>query len=138
MYLRSQRLAAEKDIVKRQKELRREQLRSTHNPEYATLIGHLGRTFKKDQTVEDNPFIGTGKSSDGTIAIGINENDDVYRESRWCFDTPGVVQQDQVSVISFYFCLLNILFLDTASFDNRRVKTDTSKTNLEAKNFQLV
>lgn len=39
-FLRMQRIHHEKEIVKQQKELQRERLKSTRNPEYATLIGN--------------------------------------------------------------------------------------------------
>lgn len=40
-YLRFKRLHAEKEVIKQQKELQRQQLRSTRNIEYATLIGTI-------------------------------------------------------------------------------------------------
>lgn len=60
------------------------------------ISGHLGRTFSKTPEFSETPFTNaTGKAA-GTTTFGINENDKDYKNSRWCFDTPGVVQPDQV------------------------------------------
>lgn len=40
-----------------------------------------------------------------TGKLGVNENHKDYKFSRWCYDTPGVVQPDQVRLlIAFYYC----------------------------------
>lgn len=33
----------------------------------------------------------------GQQLLGINENKNDFKFSRWCYDTPGVVQPDQVN-----------------------------------------
>lgn len=81
--------------------LRKIQLKSTQNPKYATLIGHIERTFTNDEPLNEAKsdmfsIQGSGNAS-GRVKIGINEHHPEYRLSKWCYDTPGVVQPDQVS-----------------------------------------
>lgn len=80
--------------------------------EYATLIGHIGKfgcqiplvekilpvslvgqTFAKpDEEVNDAFAMGKGVPP----VLNINEKDEAYVNSRWCFDTPGVVHDESI------------------------------------------
>lgn len=64
---------------------------------FCCIVGHLGRTFTKSQKAVESSFAATNENAAGKTIIGINENDNDYKHGRWCFDTPGVVQPDQVN-----------------------------------------
>lgn len=81
-------------------ELRKEQLRNTKDPKYASLIGHLHITKNPilPETSDDADLFsikGHGTAS-GRLTMGIRENDPDFVASKWCYDTPGVVQPDQI------------------------------------------
>lgn len=60
-------------------------------------IGHIGRTFSNDRPIESADLYSAGKGMGGhQKKFGIDINDQAYKESHWCYDTPGVVQPDQV------------------------------------------
>lgn len=83
-------------------------LRQTRNPAYATLVGHIGRTFVSEKKLEDaeklsqvkdifhvNPF---SKNTNAEIPKkGVWDPEDPgFINGKWCFDTPGVVTENQV------------------------------------------
>lgn len=62
-------------------------------------LGHLDRTFSAEVPVSDSkdPFAISGQpNSSGQTKLGIDERDPKFMQSKWCYDTPGVVQPDQV------------------------------------------
>ncbi|KRT80381.1 50S ribosome-binding GTPase, partial [Oryctes borbonicus] len=98
-YLRSQRLKATNKQVAEENKLRKEQLSHTSKSKYATLIGHIGRTFSSEEPVAGSGdlFSVRGRSdSVGKVNIGVKENEKIYATSKWCCDTPGVVQPEQL------------------------------------------
>lgn len=54
------------------------------------------------QQPNESPFTTNNENAVGKTIIGINEDDRIYKHGRWCFDTPGVVQSDQVNLACFY------------------------------------
>lgn len=101
VYLRTQRLISERGELYAQEKLRRDAAISTKKTEHATLIGHIGRTFEKEKVETRDPSSQSHESGySGTIAT-LNEKSEKYANSRWCFDTPGVVQPDQVNNFEF-------------------------------------
>lgn len=97
-----------------EEQLRRDQASATGQSKYATLIGHigtfgyftiahstdpkfktiLGQTFKEKPDEDKSDAFGMGR---GDISVlSINEQAKEYVHSKWCFDTPGVAQPDQV------------------------------------------
>ncbi|XP_022917787.2 nitric oxide-associated protein 1 [Onthophagus taurus] len=96
-YVRNQRLRQENKNLSEEKWLRMEQLKKTKNPKYANLIGHVGQTFLYKQPMEGGDiFSVTVKEGVGGENIGIDENDRAFAGSKWCYDTPGVIQSEQV------------------------------------------
>lgn len=97
IYMRSQRLQDEQEQRKAEQQLRRDQAQKTGNPKYATLIGHIGTTFEvRNDEVSTDPFSVRSKSTESTQILTLNENHKDYIQSKWCYDTPGVVQKEQI------------------------------------------
>jgi len=95
---RVQRLKAEARTRQAQDQLRRLQLKETNEPKYATLIGHIGRTFEvqKDGTEKLDPFAVRAEKVPGESNNFFNPNNKQFKDSKWCFDTPGTVNHDQI------------------------------------------
>lgn len=68
-----------------------------HNVNIIFNLGHIGRTFRsKDKTLlQKDPFL-EARYKQYTGQFGFDENDEEYKYSRWCYDTPGTIQSDQV------------------------------------------
>ncbi|XP_017781920.1 PREDICTED: nitric oxide-associated protein 1 [Nicrophorus vespilloides] len=100
LHMRVERLISSKRLQADERKLRLEQFKTTRNPKYATLIGHIDRTFddaSEEKKTPSDVFAVQGKgNSKAKPEIGIDENEKIYRLSKWCFDTPGVVQDDQL------------------------------------------
>jgi hypothetical protein len=64
---------------------------------HASFSGHIGRTFqaKKPQPGLD-PFSVKNYQQGPRPLSGLDPSDEEYAESKWCYDTPGVVHPDQV------------------------------------------
>lgn len=97
LHLRTVRLIAQQKKDKLERELRKEKAKTTKSVEHATLIGHIGMTFKeeKEPVMDPSGFSQSGGFNDNIFTL--NEKDEKYAHGKWCFDTPGVVQKDQVS-----------------------------------------
>lgn len=96
IFLRTQRLIAQRKKKNVEAEFRRQQAMSTKEIKYATLIGHIGMTFQQEKEEMKDP---TSSSHDGGFAgtiFTLNEKNEKYAFSKWCYDTPGVIQHDQV------------------------------------------
>lgn len=97
LYRRMLRLKQERHINMEENQLRQLQANNSKKREYATLIGHIGRTFVPSKDKLLDPFsvqLGSGNTVNA-IPI-VDENQDLYKKSKWCYDTPGVVQNEQV------------------------------------------
>lgn len=97
LHLRTERLKFQQKANAEEQRLRRMQANETKKIEYATLIGHIGRTYEQQKPSRD-PFAFSQKNVTPTdfIIPVVNEKVEKYRDSRWCYDTPGVVQPEQV------------------------------------------
>lgn len=95
IYARTQRLVAQQKSKRDEETLRREQAKRTKKIEHATLIGHIGRSFIHQQESDDLTAQNQSSGFAGKI-LTIDENSDKYAMSKWCYDTPGVIQKDQV------------------------------------------
>lgn len=96
LFVRTKRLQHEFKMKIAENQLRKEQAQKTKQSKHATLIGHIGRTFEKEKEDFTDPAV---SSHDGGFSGGIltlNEKSEKYAMSKWCYDTPGVIQQDQV------------------------------------------
>ena len=99
IYERAQRLIGERKIRHAEDALRRIQARDTGKVKYATLIGHIGQTFDPKRKTEDAPrdiFSFSQEKGMEVPVFTLNEKNERYSNSRWCYDTPGVVQPDQI------------------------------------------
>nr|CAH7747770.1 unnamed protein product [Callosobruchus chinensis] len=108
-FIRQQRLKKEQEIMKQEQKLLSENQRYKNKPENATLTGRIGQSFTN--LVFDEPkdiFAATcSPNARGQTKLGINEKHPDYIASRWCFDTPGVVQPEQI---------INLLTVDELMF----------------------
>ena len=74
--------------------------------------GHIGRTFEvqKDGTEKLDPFAVRAEKVPGESNNFFNPNNKQFKDSKWCFDTPGTVNHDQV--IRFqYFLLISSFYI---------------------------
>jgi hypothetical protein len=86
-------------------------LRLTKSPEYSTLMGHVGRTFLDRQRIDaaENPMvvedvfaINTRKRYAPWIPkVGQWDPYDPHVQGHWCYDTPGVINENQVCPTPF-------------------------------------
>ncbi|XP_035912884.1 nitric oxide-associated protein 1 [Anopheles stephensi] len=76
--------------------LKQEQSRALKGVKHATLLGHIGRTFGKEQEETFDHFSVTHRSGVSPPILTLNEKNEKYINSKWCYDTPGVVQPDQI------------------------------------------
>ncbi|RZB39413.1 nitric oxide-associated protein 1, partial [Asbolus verrucosus] len=98
-YLRHKRLQSMYQIQAEENRLRKEQLKNTKDPKYATLMGHIDITrnpHEKVNELSDKFSIQGHSNASGKFKMGINENSMDFKYSKWCYDTPGVVQPDQL------------------------------------------
>lgn len=92
---RAQRLASERSAKYLEDEFRRQEAQDRKSIKHATLIGHIGRTFEKVEDLKDPASHSHSSGYAGKI-LTLNEKDERYIQSKWCFDTPGVMHSDQV------------------------------------------
>lgn len=60
-------------------------------------LGHIGRTFySKSEFIEQNDLFTEGKYNRAEQQFGFDETKEEYKYSRWCYDTPGTIQPDQI------------------------------------------
>lgn len=96
LYLRMKRLFAQQKTKNLESEYRKQQAIATKDIQYATLIGHIGMTFEEDKVVHRDPASSTHESGFAGKLFTLNENNEKYVHGKWCYDTPGVMQNDQV------------------------------------------
>jgi hypothetical protein len=92
-------------------------LKSTRNPKYEELVGQIGRSFLPNVTIKEidrvktvkDPFLHVKYPPKDTIRKigGWDPNDPAFSGGKWCYDTPGVVNENQVRyfrrrIIIFY------------------------------------
>ncbi|CAD7091817.1 unnamed protein product [Hermetia illucens] len=92
LFYRHKRLISERSHLKAEEQLYQEQMHSSRKPAKASLIGQIGRTFVSNAETAD-PF----SMSKGTSPLlTLNEKDKAFVNTKWCYDTPGVVHPDQI------------------------------------------
>ncbi|XP_053678609.1 nitric oxide-associated protein 1 [Anopheles nili] len=96
LFQRTQRLLQMRNEQRANQQLRREQAKTSGNVKYATLLGHIGRTFEKEKHESMDHFSVAQRTEAQTPILTLNENNEKYINSKWCYDTPGVVQPDQI------------------------------------------
>lgn len=98
LFLRTQRLINDQAQNRGEAQLRRIQANATGKIKHATLIGHIGRTFESKEGESPDQFSMTHNSGFNPKILTVNEKGKEFKESKWCYDTPGVVQPDQVVI----------------------------------------
>lgn len=97
IHLRTQRLIKQAKLKHAEEALRREQAREHKSIKHATLIGHIGMTFDHDYGPEPNdPGSMSHQGGFTNDLFTLNDKCEKYKLSKWCYDTPGVIQRDQV------------------------------------------
>ncbi|XP_011867473.1 PREDICTED: nitric oxide-associated protein 1 [Vollenhovia emeryi] len=109
LYQRTMRLQREQQHRHAEEKLRITRFKVTGNLEHATLQSHIGRTFQSNSATKANdPFVEERYKRD-TPQFGLDENKEEYKYSRWCYDTPGTIQPDQVLDLLTMQELLSVL-----------------------------
>jgi len=90
-------------------------LRMTRDNQYATLVGHVGKTFlsrhKAEAAVNPSQLHDPYNLSLSKIPspcepkIGQWDPNDPALRGHWCYDTPGVVNENQVSQYGQVICI---------------------------------
>ncbi|KAK7072416.1 nitric oxide associated protein 1, partial [Halocaridina rubra] len=78
----------------------------------ATLSGPIGKTFASKEPDEGlDPFSSKFSSvpKDSQKAYGIKESKEDYVHGKWCYDTPGTVQPDQMINLLTHEELMKVL-----------------------------
>lgn len=94
MFVRTKRIMSQRERRTAEEQLRRDQAQTTRRAEHATLIGRIDQTFKQANAEEVSDAFGMGKSR-AAFAETLNERGKEFVTSKWCYDTPGVVQPEQ-------------------------------------------
>lgn len=92
-YWRTARLVAERAQNAQESKLRKLQARDTGRVEHATLMGHIGHSFKEHDEDQANSF-SMGQPQKELFTL--DESQKELAQSKWCFDTPGVITSDQL------------------------------------------
>ncbi|XP_047356447.1 nitric oxide-associated protein 1 [Vespa velutina] len=97
LYQRTLRLKAEKENQHAKQYIQNYQLKLSHNIKYATLQGVVGKTFTScNINNSKNLGIISLSSKFNKDKFGLDETRPEYKYSRWCYDTPGTIQPDQI------------------------------------------
>lgn len=92
---RAHRLMSERSAKHLEEEYRKQEAIDKKSIKHATLIGHIGRTFEKTEEHADPASHSHSGGYAGKI-LTLNEHEERYAKSKWCFDTPGVMIEDQI------------------------------------------
>lgn len=95
IYLRTQRLLSERQMKHAENALRNQKAQDDMSIRNATLIGHIGRTFVGKEVLTDPISHSHDSGFAGKLQV-FNENEQLYAQSKWCFDTPGVMDGNQI------------------------------------------
>ncbi|XP_014665836.1 PREDICTED: nitric oxide-associated protein 1-like isoform X1 [Priapulus caudatus] len=116
LHARIVRMRRERGHASAERRYRQGKLKHSRSPKYATLLGHIGRTFgaPEEEDVEGdgedegrelpwkNPFsynVFTDGGDEPRIADGdapvLNTQEQMFR-GRWLYDTPGTILEDQI------------------------------------------
>ncbi|XP_053601970.1 nitric oxide-associated protein 1 [Plodia interpunctella] len=103
IYERTRRLKSERKLMKVEKEIRKAQLEGRPNREPPTLMGHIGRSFSEEYLET------TDVAEKLRKLMTIDEKHFIFANSKWFYDTPGVIHPDQVlSLLSTEELLLTL------------------------------
>lgn len=64
---------------------------------HTPFSGHIGRTFQAERPDSGLDQFSMKTYTEGSRPLsGLDPSDEDYAQSKWCYDTPGVVHPDQV------------------------------------------
>ncbi|KAJ8734439.1 hypothetical protein PYW08_013689 [Mythimna loreyi] len=89
IFQRTRRLQSEAKLYRVEKQIRNAQLEGKTPSEAPALIGHIGRSFSPNYDVDSH------KSDRQRLAV-FDEKHKLFVNSKWLYDTPGVIHPDQV------------------------------------------
>lgn len=92
-YWRTMRLVSERTERAGEARTRRLNARDTGSVEHATLMGHIGQSFKEYDEEQANSF-SMGGAQKELFTMDPSHKD--FNQSKWCYDTPGVITPDQM------------------------------------------
>ncbi|XP_032679628.1 nitric oxide-associated protein 1 [Odontomachus brunneus] len=97
LYMRMMRLQEEKQQLLAEQQIRVEQFKQSRNLKYVTLQSRIGKTFQPKSKLQQtkDPFA-MEKYTANTQNFGFDETKEEFKYSRWCYDTPGTIQPDQI------------------------------------------
>lgn len=102
IYQRTRRLQSEAKLYRVEKQIRNAQLHDKTPSEAPALIGHIGRSFSEHHNVDNC-------DPDKQRMMVFDEKHKLFANSKWLYDTPGVIHPDQVlSLLSTEELLLTI------------------------------
>uniref|UniRef100_T1ISI0 Uncharacterized protein n=1 Tax=Strigamia maritima TaxID=126957 RepID=T1ISI0_STRMM len=97
---RTKRLMESSEEEADEAKLRDFQLHKTKDWAYATLMSHVGFTFynpdvlrNREDNFSMNPSLDPNSDDGGKV---FNPNNQEFTDSKWCYDTPGSVQPNQI------------------------------------------
>lgn len=99
LHLRLKRLARDRALLQQELAHRRQMYQTTKKPQYAMLIGRIGMTFKAKNS----------DSETGAFRKPYNPETSIFKQSHFCYDTPGAVYRDQILDILTLEELLKVL-----------------------------
>ncbi|XP_069166697.1 nitric oxide-associated protein 1-like isoform X1 [Procambarus clarkii] len=110
LYLRVQRMKEQQKVQSMTAKLKPDYTKSIS---VGTLSGHIGRTFENLEEPDErfDPFSTNMRNigKEQRKILGINTNDPKYSLGKWCFDTPGTVQPDQLINLLTHDELMKVL-----------------------------
>lgn len=92
-YWRTMRLVSEREEKALEAWRRQTKARETGKPEHGTLLGHIGQSFKEHEEEEANSF-SMGQPQKELFSLDASNKE--FAQSKWCYDTPGVITPDQM------------------------------------------
>ncbi|XP_008471913.1 nitric oxide-associated protein 1 [Diaphorina citri] len=100
LQVRNVRLHERAKIDKQEKYLYEEQKRAFKwkDTGVKSLVGHIGRTFGAENTGDREAELSMSKVDPKRLVSRdvFNEKDNLFAHGKWCYDTPGTVQPDQI------------------------------------------
>ncbi|XP_014483268.1 PREDICTED: nitric oxide-associated protein 1 [Dinoponera quadriceps] len=96
LYMRMIRLKEERQESKAEEEIRINDFKMTRNLKYVTLQSHIGRTFSQNFEVQPKGNLLIMKKYNTSMQNFCLDETRKYKYSRWCYDTPGTIQRDQI------------------------------------------
>ncbi|XP_043490477.1 nitric oxide-associated protein 1 isoform X1 [Polistes fuscatus] len=97
LYYRMLRLQTERADIHAKQFINNYQLLVSGDIKYATLEGYVGKTFSSRtfNNLQWDSF-SSNSSKFNRAKFGLDETSSEYKDSRWCYDTPGTIQPDQI------------------------------------------